>query len=232
MEVSECEHDFIQDGDRMVCCKCDVIRENQLEQGFGHQRNYTTNAGSKTGVLDKIEGVPEEVKIVARSNMIRKGEYFVKKVRDDRKNTFKELYVAYQKLKIQFDPQELADKLGLKRKDVHCCLKSLSGTSLVPSTHDDGENYCSIVFIHPVNLIEERCKLNEIEKYTDELKTLTREILNEKKILIQSKPKHVACAIIKKFCDANKITMKSFAKINGLSDNALKNAVRDIEEFF
>jgi hypothetical protein len=232
MDISKCDHEFVQHQGKTVCLKCDLIAESQLEQGYDHSRGYAIGSSSKTSVLDKIQGVPEEVKTVARANMIRKGEYFVKKVRDDKKNTFKELYVAYQKLGIRFDPSMLTDKLGLSRKDVNCCLKSLSGTSLVPSIHDDGENYCSIVFIHPANLIEERCTANGIKEYAPEIKELTRKILDQKKILIQSNPSHVACAIIKRYCDSNRIPLKNFGKNNGLSDNALKKANRDIEEFF
>ena len=233
MDVQACEHEFVNNDGKHICLLCDIIMDNQLEQGY-EGRSYSSNSSSKMSVLDKVEGIPEEVRIAARASIIKKGEYFTKKVRDDPKNTFMELYVAYRELKIPFGPDELVTKLGLKRRNIHCCLKSLSGTSLVPSTHDDGEKYCSIVMIHPVNLIEDKCKENGLEEYIDELKELTRHILSEeeKPWLIQSKPKHVACAIIKKFCDSRRILTKSFAKTNGLSDNALKNAIRDVEDFF
>lgn len=251
MDIETCDHEFVNVDGNQVCLHCDVIIDSQLEQGY-ESRSYSSNSSSKMSVLDKIEGIPEEVKTAARASIIRKGEFFPKKVRDDPKSTFKELYVAYQNLKIPFNPDELAKKLGLGRKSVHSCLKSVSGTDLVPSIHDDGDSYCSIVMIHPVNLIEKKCKENGLEEYIDELKEIVRYILSDPKnpykvkkeyrgsfvqatpkpLLIQSKPNHVACAVIKKFCDVNRIPVKSFAKTNELSDNALKVAIRDIEEFF
>lgn len=251
MDIESCDHEFANIDGKQVCLHCDMIMDSQLEQGY-ENRGYSSNSSSKMSVLDRIEGIPEEVRTAARASIIKKGEFFPKKVRDDPKNTFKELYVAYQNLKIPFNPDELAGKLGLGRKSVHSCLKSVSGTDLVPSPHDDVERYCCIVMIHPVNLIEDKCKENGLEQYTEEIKEIVRYILSDPKkphkvkkefqgsfvqatpkpILIQLKPIHVACAVIKKFCDVNRIPTKSFAKTNGLSDNALKVAIRDIEEFF
>ena len=236
--MDDCEHDFITspNGIGLVCQYCDVMIENNLEQGYDQPRNYSMS-GSKTSVLDAVEGVPEEIKNLARSNMIKKGENFVKKVRDDKKNTFKEIYIAYQEKRkkdssIVFDPAELASELGLSRKDISCCLKALSGTSLKPSIHDDGSQNCSIIIIHPVDYIDGLCQKNDLEKYAEELKLKTVEIVQKKRILYTSKPKHVACAIIKKFCDQNGIPAKSFGKINKLADNALKKSIKDVEEFF
>jgi hypothetical protein len=233
LDYQECDHVFLrQDDGRMVCSKCDMMTSTSLEQGFDNSKNYAGNGTSKTSVLDKVEGIPKKVKNHARANMIKKGEYNVKKVRDDKKNTFKEIYLAYQELKIKFDPNVLAEKLSLSRKDVNCCLKALSGTSLVPSIHDDDQNLCSIVIIHPADYIPELCEKNKLEKHMDKLKKLTEQIVAKKDILLSSKPKHVACAIIKKYCDENQIPAKSFGKNNNLSDNALKKSMKEIEEFF
>ncbi len=228
-----CEHVFVSGFDgSMVCKHCDLLIDSQLEQGFDQPRNYSMS-GSKTSVLDAVEGVPIEVKTLARSNMIKKGENFVKKVRDDRKNTFKEIYIAYQELKIKFDPLSLAGELGLCKKDVNCCLKALSGTSLKPSIHDDGtEENLSIVILHPADYIMSLCEKNNLQKYAQEIHSITLKIVSSKKILLSSKPKHVACAIIKKYCDKHGIPAKSFGKTNKLADNALKKSIRDIEEFF
>ena len=235
-DYQECDHDFQPGTSGLVCRYCDLILESQLEQGYDQPRNYSMS-GSKTSVLDAVEGVPEDIKSLARSNMIKKGENFVKKVRDDKKNTFKEIYLAYQEKRAKdpsviFDPQNVATELCLSRKDISCCLKSLSGTSLKPSIHDDGTRNCSIIIIPPVDYIEGLCQKNGLSKYIQELEELTIYILRKKKILWSSKPKHVACAIIKKFCDKNGIPAKSFGKMNNLADNALKKSIKDVEEFF
>lgn len=231
-DYQECEHAFSVDFDgRTVCSKCGLIMEDQLEYGFEQGGNYSNSAGSKTSVLDAVKGVPEEVKIVARANMNRKGEFFIKKVRDDKKNTFKEIYVAYQKMKIKFDPIALAEELGLGRKEINCCLKSLSGTSLTPSIHDD-EEHCSIAILHPADTVHDLCVKNNLEEYSDEFTRIAREIVDAKDILLSSKPQHIACAIIKKCCEKKGIPLKSFGKRNKLSDSALKKATRKVEEFF
>lgn len=232
MDISECDHEFIKDGDKNICINCDVIMADQLEQGY-ESKNYTTGGSSSTSVLDNVLGVPEEVKNLARTNIYRKGEFFTKKVRNDPKNTFAELYIAYRTLNIPFDPDELGRNLKLKRKSLHHCLKQVSGTLLVPSPHDDGQVYVPVVMIHPANLIEKRCADNDIEeKYIPEIKKKTKKILEKKPILIQTPPNQVACAVIKCFMEENGISTKGFAKFNNLSDNALKQCVRDIEEFF
>lgn len=231
-EYQECEHSFSADFDgKTVCSKCGLIMEDQLEYGFEQSGSYSNTSGSKTSVLDAVNGVPEEVKIVARANMNRKGEFFIKKVRDDKKNTFKEIYVAYQKMKIKFDPNALAEELGLGRKEINCCLKSLSGTSLTPSIHDD-EEHCSIAILHPADTIRDLCVRNGLDEYIEEFTQITREIVDRKDNLYSCKPHHIGCVIIKKCCEKKGIPLKSFGKRNNLSDSALKKATKKVEEFF
>jgi len=229
----ECKHNFLHQADgRLYCDKCDMIAGGKLEQGYENSKNYIGSKTSSTSVLDKVRGIPEKVKNHARTKIIKKGEFFTKKVRDDKKNTFKEIYFSYQELGIKFDPTHLATELGLSRKDVNYCLKSLSGTSLVPSIHDDDQNLCSVVILHPADYIPVLCKKNNLENYTVELLKLTKDIVERKDILLTSKPKHIACAIIKKFCEKENIPSKSFGRNNVLSDNALKKSMRQVEEFF
>jgi len=231
-DYHECEHLFSTDIDgRTVCNKCGLMMEAQLEYGFDQRGTHSNTSGSKTSVLDAVKGVPEEVKIVARASMNRKGEFFIKKVRDDKKNTFKEIYVAYQKMKIKFDPIALADELGLGRKEINCCLKSLSGTSLTPSIHDD-EEHCSIAILHPADEIADICRKNNLEEHIEEFTKISRKIVDNKDNLLSCKPHHIACAIVRKCCEKKGIPLKSFGKKNNLSDSALKKATRKVEEFF
>ena len=76
-------------------------------------------------------------------------------------------------------------------------------------------------------------------EYKDKIIKLTKDILEKKDILYSSKPEYVACGIVKKFCmkenekgDREKINIKSFSRKNNISDNALKKAMNDVEEFF
>ena len=220
IDLDSCSHVFEDNS----CVICGLILSYPLEVKGEYNRNYPSINTSKTSVLDKLSGIPEDVISKARQNISRKGEETGKKVRDDHKNTFIEIYEAYFECGYRdFDPNLLALKLGLGRKDINCCLKNSSGTSLIPSIHDDCNKYTSIVIISPTTYIDDLCKVNKLEKFSEELKILTNCILEKKDILYSSKPKYVACAIAKKFCESKKINTKSFSKLNQISDNALKN---------
>ena len=127
--------------------------------------------------------------------------------------------------------KKLAKQLKLSRKDVNWCLKIASGTSLISNFYDDDFNYTSIVILSPVAYIYPKCKKNNLEKYQEEILEITNRILDDKDILYSSRPEYVACAVIKKFCEARKINIKCFSKLNEISDNALKKCLNDIKEF-
>ena len=76
------------------------------------------------------------------------------------------------------------------------------------------------------------CKRNNIEGHKEQIEIIIKNILKKKDILYSSRPIYVACAIIKKFCEYKNIIMKCFSKTNKISDNALKNSIQDVKEFF
>ena len=168
----------------------------------------------------------------AKSNITEREEITGKKVRNDCKNTFIQVYSAYLDCGYSdFNPQKLAKQLKLSRKDVNWCLKIASGTSLISNIYDDDFNYTSIVILSPIAYIFPKCKKNDIEEHHEEILEITNKILEDKDILYSSRPEYVACAIIKKFCEIRKINIKCFSKINEISDNALKKCMNDIKEF-
>ena len=155
-----------------------------------------------------------------------------KKIRNDSKNAFIVLYNAYLELGLNFKPYELAVKLGLNRKDVNWCLKVSSGTSLTKTTVSSQNDYPSIVIISPICFIDAICDKNNLHDHKDNLKQITRKILDEKDILYSSRPEYVSYAIVKKYSEVYGISLKSFSKKNKISDNALKRSIHDIEFFF
>lgn len=230
MDIENCTHENIEEGS-CICCGLIIEQEYSFSNEFS--KNYSKMNINKQSLLETIEGVPSKVLDRVKQNIYNKQNISGKKIRNDAKNTFIELYNAHLEMKEIFKPNELAKQLKLSRKDINWCLKVSSGTSLSRNTEEDEDKkYASIVIISPVSFIESICKNNNIEEHKFELKRITREILNQKDILFSSKPEYVSYAIIKKYVETHGITLKGFNKKNNISDNALKKSIKDIEFYF
>ena len=220
-----CEHN-IQDNE---CIICGLIVEDFFDTKEYYSSNYPKISTNKITILDNMK-IPDNVREKVLENMSNKQKQTGKKVRNDCKNTFIEIYNAYLQCGIKnFDPNYISKQLKLSRKDVNWCLKVTSGTCLRIL---DYNTFTSIVIISPIAYVDMLCEKNNIIKHKNTIETLVKTILEKKNILYSSRPEYVVCAIIKKFCEKNKITIKSFTKINNISDNALKKTIKDIEEFF
>ena len=227
-QYEECEHEIVD----KTCIKCGLIIESCIDEKLDYTKNCPQISSGKNNILDNMEDIPYDVIAKAKSNITEREEITGKKVRNDCKNTFIQVYSAYLDCGYSdFNPQKLAKQLKLSRKDVNWCLKIASGTSLISNFYDDDFNYTSIVILSPVAYIYPKCKKNNLEKHQEEILEITNKILEEKDILYSSRPEYVACAIIKKFCEIRKINIKCFSKVNEISDNALKKCMNDIKEF-
>lgn len=228
MEADECEHiDVIDD----ICNDCGLIVNEGFEFSCNYSMNYTRTSASKPSIIDTMEGIPLNVIETAQKN-IRTNIQNGKKIRNDSKNAFIVLYNAYLETNTNFNPQYLASKLGLNRKDVNWCLKVSSGTSLSKTNVSHENKYFPIVIISPISFIDSICDNNGLEKYCESIKTITRQILSQKDILYSSRPEYVSYAIVKKYTEYHDIPIKSFSKKNNISDNALKRSINDIDFFF
>ena len=220
-----CDHEIEND----TCVKCGLIFENFFDTKDCFSKNYPKISTNKVCLLDTVD-IPDNVRFKALDNMAKKRISTGKKVRNDSKNTFIEIYNAYLECGINdFDPIELSKKLKLSRKDINWCLKATSGTCL---NIMDTNTFTSIVIISPYAYVEPICKKNNLDENIDEIKALVKHILEKKNILYSSRPEYVTCAIIKKYCEKKMINIKSFTKINNISDNALKKTIEDVIEFF
>lgn len=220
-----CDHEIEND----TCVKCGLIFENFFDTKDCFSKNYPKISTNKVCLLDTVD-IPDNVRFKALDNMAKKRISTGKKVRNDSKNTFIEIYNAYLECGINdFDPIELSKKLKLSRKDINWCLKATSGTCL---NIMDTNKFTSIVIISPYAYVEPICKKNNLDENIDEIKALVKHILEKKNILYSSRPEYVTCAIIKKYCENKMINIKSFTKINNISDNALKKTIEDVIEFF
>lgn len=223
----ECNHKL----ENSICCYCGLIIENKVDENLEFTRNCPKISLGKTNIIDTLTDIPLDVISKTKSNISNKQEYFGKKVRNDAKHAFVELYSAYLECGYSnFYPENLAMQLKLSRKDVNWCLKIASGTSLTSKFGDECSNFASIVILSPLAYIDIICEKNNLEKHKDKIVDITKEILEKKDILYSSRPEYVSCAIIKRFCEIKKINVKCFSKINEISDNALKKCMNDIKE--
>ena len=230
MDIEDCTHEVIEDG---ACTYCGLMLSDTYTYSNEFSKNYSKMNSGKQSLLELVEGVPLKVLDRVKENIQKKQDLTGKKIRNDAKNTFIELYNAYLELGIMFKPNDLAKQLNLSRKDINWCLKVSSGTSLSKNVNDDDDKkYASIVIISPVSFISSICKRNNLENHKDELKKITRDILDKKDILFSSKPEYVSYAIVRQYVEKHGITLKSFSKKNKISDNALKKSMKDVEFYF
>ena len=228
--LEDCMHfEVTEEG---VCENCGLMTKEDYDFTGDFLKNYTKMNTSKVSIIDTLENVPEEVIKKAKYNIEIKQEEHGKKIRNDAKNTFIEIYNAYLELGLDFKPQELVKKLSLSRKDINWCLKVSSGTSLSKNCDGEQKKYASIVIISPVSFIDSICKNNNISEHCQELKEITRKILEKKDILYSSRPEYVSYAIVKKYSELRNLNLKGFSKVNKISDNALKRTINDIDFFF
>jgi hypothetical protein len=103
---------------------------------------------------------------------------------------------------------------------------------LTKSKISEDNKYPPIVIISPVSFIDSICKNNDISEHCDEIKRITREILEKNDSLYSSRPEYVSYAIVKRYAEKHGIILKSFSKKNKISDNALKRTTNDIVFFF
>jgi hypothetical protein len=229
MEVYEdCQHQINNGG---TCSKCGIIFESAYDITGENIKNCSKFYQSRNSVLDNLKGYPDEVILKARQNILRIEAETGKKVRNDRKNTFIQIYTAYIDCGYNFDIKKIAKDLNLDRKAVNLCKKKLTGTSLVLNHYHDN-TYAAIVIISPVSYINEICVYNKLEEYIEEITEKTKNILKKKDILLSFRPNYIAYGIIKLFCEKNNIAIKNLTKNTDISDNALKKNILEIEEFF
>lgn len=222
-----CNHNFVDN----VCTKCNLVIEKFFQKSEHADR--VIRDVNKYSIIDQLVDIPEEIITIAKRNIIRKQNEIGKKIRNDKKNTFIQIYEAYiESGNKTLNPHVISKQLGLSRKEVNWCLKQISQTSLTPSVHEEVNKHISIVIISPIAYVSQLCIKNNITEYEKNILDMTHYILKEKDILFSSRPEYIACAIIKKFCDTKDIGIRNFSKKNNISDNALKKAIVDIEEFF
>jgi hypothetical protein len=222
----DCEH-IIQGN---ICTKCNLVIDNYFDKKYSSIDDKKDN--TKYNMIDQLKHIPPEIIKLTKKNIINHQNKTGEKIRNDAKQTFIQVYKAIVESGSNLNPSIITKQLGLGKKEINWCLKEITKTSLIPSIDDGLEEINSINLVHPVARIEELCIKNDIVKYTEELKILTKKIIDEKEALLDHKPYYIACGIIRKFCIMKNINIKSFSKHNDISDNALKKAISKIEEFF
>ena len=158
-----CQHNIVNN----ICTICGLYLEDSFDIKSENIRNCSRYYQGKTSILDNLKNYPPDVIKKTRQNISRKQGESGKKIRNDAKNTFIQLYEAFLDCGYSdFDPYKVSKDLKLSRKDVNLCLKILSGTSLVPSMHEES-NFASIVIISPLSYIKDICERNNIIDHVD-----------------------------------------------------------------
>lgn len=226
MFAENCEHEFHNN----VCKKCNLVIENFFDKKYSDTDIIRDT--NKYSIIDQLTDIPPDIIRLAKRNIIKKQNETGKKVRNDKKQTFIQVYEALVESNYNLDPNIITKQLGLGKKETNWCIKEVTKTSLVPSVHEEVNKQISIVILSPIAYIKDLCKKNNIEAHEQKLTKLTKKILAEKDILFSSKPEYIACGIVKKYCINESLNVKSFSRRNNISDNALKKAMADVEEFF
>ena len=229
MEVyDECQHQINGNGS---CSKCGMVFDNSYDITEENIKNCSSRFQNRNSVLDNLKGHPKEIILKARQNILRIESETGKKVRNDKKNTFIQMYNAYIDCGYNFNIKKLAKDLELDRKAVNLCKKKISGTSLVLN-HYQENNFASIVIVSPVSYIKEICEKNNLLDHLENITEKTKDILIKKDILFSFRPNYIAYGIVKLYCEKNKINIKHLTKNSDISDNALKKNMVELEEFF
>ena len=220
MDPDECDHENINENG--WCSDCFLKVGLQFEMDSDDYRKVSVTPG---GSLEtNIGNAPPEVMRIFRrieDEQRKRGN----KIRKDKKNAFILLYIAYNISGVEYNPLLLTKEFGFTRVHLNKCINNVSGSSLTPKI-DVGEfrdKTTSVVLIKPHVFVDAICENSGIPEYAKELKERSRRFIEEYPDFIRYRPQHIACAIIKNFCDDIDIKLNHFTKINGITDNNLKS---------
>jgi hypothetical protein len=218
LEIQNCTHLNVYDN---VCSNCGLCMVSSC-QSIDLNDNYS-NSNVKVKFTKnnyelelKDKDFPEEIKswVYKISN---KSENTIHKLSYKEKILFAYVYLAYLELEYNFDPIEIIEKLGMKKKDIKSGIKLASGMSskILPQC-----NYTHVtsplVIISPLFFVKEQLEKLDYIKYIDDITLLIEDLLNENQLLLEEKPNIVSLAVIK------------FYMINNLNINAKKNKIHII----
>lgn len=201
-----CQHISVFEG---ICEECHQVIRSEQEKKLEYTKNHPQiDVKGKDSIINSLEGIPVDVKRAAKDRLTR----------NDAKNSFIQLFIAYVEKGYDFDPHELAKKLGLDRKKVNACIKQISGTSL---KDEGGEKIMCFLITSPSVYVPSICEKTGIEEYEERLKEEVEEVVAEKDILLALKPNHVASAIVKNYMESRGFILRNFSQNNGISDTAI-----------
>lgn len=218
MDPEDCEHDNINENGFCMGCYHKVGIQFDTEDD---RYAVTTTPG---GTLETNVGdAPPEVMTVFRriqDEQQQRGN----KIRRDKKNAFILMYISYVVSEIEFNPVILAKHFGFTRVQLNCCMKNISGSSLHPKIdiEEFRDKIPGVVLIQPSTFIESICKDSDLVEYEDELREKAKDFIAEHREFLRYRPQHVACGIVKNFCDTRGIKLNHFTKKNDITDANLK----------
>lgn len=231
-----CSHLEIEDG---VCQKCGVETSingmyfdtsSDINGNYCHKNNkiftYETDL-SKLFLPDDVK--IEVIKLCDITNSITRQSPRIRTL-------FALIYVAYLKLNLPLNPQELAKLVGLSPEDYNEALKLVSGLN------SSGISYSSnitipIVILSPLNYLKDVLANLSVHypKVTfdyNEHYNLLELAIKKRPILLESKPMSICVGLIKYLLDKKNIKLSKFHEKVSISASVIKNSVKEIEMAF
>jgi hypothetical protein len=228
-----CKHTYIEDGTCQLCGLDIGGVYIDMDASYSEHHQFSSSSSLQPFEADlKNLSISDEVKnLVYKMAMSCRKETHRMGVR--KQQIFSFIYFAYLQLGYNFDPEKIIKELGMTQRETNMALRIISGTSAsdipLPLNEEAGEVLSApVVVISPILYINEICKENDLEKYTEEISKLAKETLDKNKLLFEFNPKHVALAIVKHYMNLNAIVISKFAKVNGISDSILKQHITRI----
>lgn len=215
----ECEHENIIDSvcnDCWMCIDVMCIDVKTVDPHFGI--NKISNSPNFCKDLKNID-IPDDVK-----NLVYKiealSEKKISRLNSRKLKLFAYCYLAYLKLGYDFKPEELAQKLDI-RKNVREAIKIAAGIGNVglpmPEVKlmPECESFLSkITIVSPIAYFDEYISKLSIQNKKSEIETYFVNLLENNKLLYEENPNFMAIAIIKYYCDNNGITLSNFSKLS------------------
>ena len=210
--------------------------DNSVNHSKTHQLSNKSRNSSLDDEIDKLS-IPNAVKIQIKNNINSATETKTTRKTPRKKLLFQLAYTACMENKIKFDPDILAQEIGLTHKETAAAVKQISGTT---RTYNNFNN-CSIpiVAISPSEYVENMCyRINDIFpdkqifKHIDPIKKICEEIIKKNRYIIDENPEYVALGVIWYYIELYEfnIQRKQFQKIFGVCDATIKNFADMVKE--
>jgi hypothetical protein len=227
----DCKHDRVISGE---CQECGLRLSGSHDCEFDmsasysehHQRSkITANQNSYERDIKALE-IPDDIKTKALE-LIHSSEHRTHRMGPRKVQIFTFVFSAYLLLGYKdFDPKDLAGKLGMDDRLINDAVDVISGTSSHPVSlpkGDAGFITMPIVNFTPINYIPEICAKCAIPEYTAMAIETGNRVIKADKRLIEFCPRKMAAAIVYYTLTTNGVKVRNFCRLASIPSSQLKD---------